>query len=158
MAKFLRSGIVWVLGVVVSIFMSVLSLEGNLTSSIDGLTIKGLKAASTTFIPVVGKALSESVSSVLGATSVIKNAIGIFGIVIVIGICALPIIKLSVLTVFYNFASAICEPIADERIVNVIEQIGSTFKIFLAIMFFVTVLFIIGLAMILKISNASIIT
>lgn len=65
LSKFLKSSIVWVLGFVITIFVSILSLEGNLTSSVDALTIKGLKAASSTFIPVVGKALGDSVDTVL---------------------------------------------------------------------------------------------
>lgn len=92
----------------------------------------------------------------MGATAVIKNAVGVVGIIVVVGICVLPIIKLAVLTVLYNFAAAICEPMADKKIVNVIEQMAGTYKVFLAIMFFVSILFIIGLAMILKISNASV--
>lgn len=57
LANFLKSSITWFLGFVITIFVSILSLEGGLTSSIDGITIKGLKAASSSFIPVVGKAL-----------------------------------------------------------------------------------------------------
>lgn len=65
LSKMLKSSIVWVLGFVLTIFVSVLSLEGTLTSSVDGLTIKGLKTASSTFIPVVGKILGDSVDTVL---------------------------------------------------------------------------------------------
>ena len=65
LSKMLKSGIVWVLGFVFTMFVSVLSLEGTLTSSVDGLTIKGLKTASSTFIPVVGKVLGDSVDTVL---------------------------------------------------------------------------------------------
>lgn len=65
LSKMLKSSIVWVLGFVLTMFVSVLSLEGTLTSSVDGLTIKGLKTASSTFIPVVGKVLGDSVDTVL---------------------------------------------------------------------------------------------
>ena len=154
LSKFLKSGITWTLGFVITIFVSILSLEGGLTSSVDGITIKGLKSASSTFIPVVGKALGDSVDTVLGATSIIKNAVGVVGIIMVVGICAIPIIKLIVITVIYHFTAAITEPLADKKIVDVIEQMAGTFKVLLGIMFFVAVLFIIGLAMTLKISNA----
>ena len=65
LSKMLKSSIVWVLGFVLTMFVSILSLEGTLTSSVDGLTIKGLKTASSTFIPVVGKVLGDSVDTVL---------------------------------------------------------------------------------------------
>ena len=73
--------------------------------------------------------------------------------IVIIGICIVPIIKLTILTVTYYFASAICEPLADKKIVSLLENIGETFKILLGIMFFVSVLLIVGLAMCLKISN-----
>ncbi len=66
----------------------------------------------------------------------------------------MPIIKLTVLTIMYHFASAICEPVADKKVISLLEQMGGTFKIMLAIMFFVAVLLIVGLAMCIKISNA----
>jgi len=75
LSKFLKSSITWFLGFIITMFVSVLSLEGGLTSSVDGITIKGIKSATSTFIPVVGKALGDSVDTVLGATSVIKNAV-----------------------------------------------------------------------------------
>lgn len=71
----------------------------------------------------------------------------------VIGICAMPIIKLTVLTALYSLSAAIAEPLADKKIVSVLEQIGGTFKVLLAIMFCIATLLIIGIAIILKISN-----
>lgn len=73
--------------------------------------------------------------------------------VIILGICIVPIIKLTLLTITYRFASAICEPIADKRIISLLEQMGDTFKVLLGIMFFVSVLFIIGISITIKISN-----
>ena len=104
-------------------------------------------------MPVVGKALGDSVDTVLGATSLLKNSIGIVGMFVIIGICAVPIIKLSLFTITYYFTSAICEPLADKKVVSLLEQMGSTFKVLLGVMFFVAVLLIIGLAMCIKITN-----
>ena len=42
-----------------------MSLEGTLTSNVDGLAAKGIKAAASSFIPVVGKALGDSVDMVI---------------------------------------------------------------------------------------------
>lgn len=155
LAKFFKSSVTWFLTLVITIFVGALSLEGTLTSSVDGITIKGIKTATSTFVPVVGKALGDSVDTVLGATSVIKNSIGFVGIIIIIGICILPIIRLSILSAMYSLLGAVSEPLADKKIVNVINQISGVFKILLGVMFFVAVLLIIGIALTLKISNAS---
>ena len=58
-----------------------------------------------------------------------------------------------VLTILYNFSAAVSEPLADKKIVNVLEQIGGTFKLLLAIMFCISTMLIIGIAIILKISS-----
>jgi len=155
LAKFFKSSVTWFLGFVITIFVGLLSLEGTITSSVDGITIKGIKSVASTFIPVVGKALGDSVDTVLGATSQIKNSVGFVGIIVVIGICISPIIKLTVLSIIYSFAGAISEPLADKRIVNVINQMSGVFKLLLGVVFFVAVLLIIGIALTLKISNAS---
>jgi len=155
LAKFFKSSVTWFLGFVITIFVGLLSLEGTITSSVDGITIKGIKSVASTFIPVVGKALGDSVDTVLGATSLIKNSVGFVGIIVVIGICISPIIKLTVLSIIYSFAGAISEPLADKRIVNVINQMSGVFKLLLGVVFFVAVLLIIGIALTLKISNAS---
>lgn len=57
LAKFVKSSIVWILGTVLTIFVSILSLEGNLTAGIDGVTAKTAKVAVSSFVPVVGKIL-----------------------------------------------------------------------------------------------------
>lgn len=118
LSKFFTSSITWFLGFVITVFVGLLSLEGTLTSSVDGITVKGIKSVASTFIPVVGKALGDSVDTVLGATTLIKNAIGFVGIIIVIGICALPIIRLTITSLLYSLVGAISEPIADKKNCN----------------------------------------
>lgn len=54
-AKFLKSGIVWFLGIVLTVFVGVISLEGTLSSSVDGITAKTTKAVVSSAVPVVRK-------------------------------------------------------------------------------------------------------
>ena len=55
LANFLKSGIVWFLGIVLTIFVGVVSLEGTMSSSIDGITAKTTKAVVSSAVPVVRK-------------------------------------------------------------------------------------------------------
>ena len=154
LAKFLKSSIVWFLGIVLTIFVGVISIEGTLASSVDGITAKTAKAAVSSLIPVVGKILGDSVDSVLGCSLVLKNALGVVGVIVIIGICAVPIIKLSILTIIYNISSAIIEPLADEKIVKLLEEFSDIFKILLGILCSVSVLLIVGTTLVIKISNS----
>lgn len=154
LSKFLKSGIVWFLGISITVFVGILSIEGTLSSGVDGIAAKTTKTVVSNFVPLVGKALGDSVDTVLGCTNILKNATGVVGIVIIIAICAVPIIKLVVFCISFQLASAISEPIADKNIVKLLSHMGDIFKILLAIMFFVAVMVIIGITIVIKISNS----
>lgn len=153
--KFLNSATIWVLGIIMTLFVTVLSLEGSLTQTVDGVTAKTTKAAVSTVIPVVGKILGDATDAVIGCAGILKNAVGFVGVIVILGICLSPIIKLTILTITYYLASALCQPIADAKIVNLLESVADTFKTLLAIIFCVTVLLIVGLTIVIKISNAT---
>ena len=153
-AKFMRSGSIWVIGVLLTIFVGVLSVEGTLSSSVDGITAKATKAAVSNFIPVVGKILGDAVDTVIGCSTILKNAVGIVGLVVIISICALPILKLTIITITYHLAAAVCQPIADGKIVKLLEEMGGTFKILLGILCAISVMLIIGITLVIKISNS----
>ena len=112
-SKFLKSGVVWFLGIVLTIFVGVVSLEGTLSSSVDGITAKTAKAAVSSVIPVVGKVLGDVVDSVLGCGVILKNAVGVVGVIVIIGICIIPVLKIATLSIMYSLASAVVQPVAD---------------------------------------------
>lgn len=152
-AKFLKSSTIWFLGLVLTIFVGVVSLEGTLSSSIDGITAKTAKSIVSSAIPVVGKILGDVIDSVLGCGVILKNAVGFLGVIVIIGICILPILKLAVLTISYKFVASISEVIADSKIVQLLEQIADIFKILLAILVSVSFMVIIGTTLLIKMSN-----
>ena len=152
-AKTFKSSVVWILGIALTIFTSVLSLESSLAGHVDKITTKTTKAVVSNAIPVVGKILSDTTEMVLGSGIVLKNAVGIIGVIVIIGICAMPIIRLAVLTVLYHILSAVCQPIADKKIVDIIEQMRDTFKVLLAMVCSISVMLIIGLTIVIKIST-----
>lgn len=119
-----------------------------------GITSKTTKAIVSSAIPVVGKILGDAVDTVVGGGIVLKNAIGLVGVIIIIGICIIPIIKLSILTIAYKLLSTLAQPIADVKIVSLLDQIGDVFKILLAILSSISFMLIIGTALVLKISNS----
>lgn len=153
LSKFLKSSSVWVIGILLTIFVGVLSIEGTLGSSVDGITAKTAKAAVSSFIPVVGKVLGDAVDTVIGCSAILKNAIGIVGVIVVIAICITPILKLVIITIIYHLTAALCEPIADSKIVSLITQMADTFKILLAILCSISVMLIIGITLVINISN-----
>lgn len=152
-SKFLKSSTVWLLGTILTIFVGVVSLEGTLSSSVDGITAKTAKAIVSSAVPVVGKILGDVVDSVLGCGVILKNAVGFVGVIIIIGICILPILKLTVLTFSYKLVESVSEVIADDKIVKLLDEIADIFKILLAILVSIMFMVIIGTTLLIKMSN-----
>ena len=154
LSKFFNSSIVWILGIVLTIFVGLASVEGSLSSTVDGITAKTTKAAVSNFIPVVGKILGDAVETVIGCGAILKNAVGIVGVIVVISICMAPIIKLAILMGMYYLCAAVCQPIADEKIIKLLDQMGDTFKILFAILCSISIMLVIGVTLVIKISNS----
>lgn len=76
------------------------------------------------------------------------------GVIVVISICILPIIKLAIMSIAFNLSAALSEPIADKKIVSVLEQMGDTFKVLLGMLCTLSVMLIIGLTLVIKITNS----
>ena len=83
-----------------------------------GITAKTTKAVVSSAIPVVGKILGDAIDTVLGCGIILKNAVGVLGVIIVVGICVMPILKLAVLTVTYKLLAVAVQPIADKKKYN----------------------------------------
>ena len=92
----------------------------------------------------------------MGCSVILKNALGIVGVIIIIGICIIPIIKLVTLMTVYYLGAALCEPIADGKIIKLLTHMGDTFKLLLAILSSVSVMLIIGITLVIKISNSGV--
>ena len=154
LSKRLKSATIWIIGIILTLFVTLVSVDGTLSSSVDAVTAKTAKAAVSNMIPVVGKILGDAVDSVIGCSSILKNAVGIVGVIIVVAISITPIIKLLILMGIYYIGAAICEPIADEKIIKLLDQMGDTFKMLLAFMCTMSFMIIIGTTLVIKISNS----
>jgi len=150
LGKLLNSLCSWTLAFIFTIFISVLAIQGALTASIDGISIRTAKFAVDTFVPIVGKMFSQSLDTIVGCALLVKNAVGAAGLIILVLICLAPAVKIFSLLFLYKLAGALLEPITDERIVESLNGIGNVLSILLitvlgiAIMFFMTVALLIA--------------
>jgi len=153
LSKYLKSFIFWFFGIVLTLFVTSITLEGTLSSSVDGITAKTAKAAVSSLIPVVGKILGDATDTVIGSMFVLKNAFGIIGIVIIILVAIKPVLDLIISMALFYLLSAVTEIIAEEKIVKIINIIAESYKALFAILISVIILFLIGITLIIKISN-----
>lgn len=140
----------WTLGIFFTIFVGVLSIQGALAASFDGISIRTAKYAVETFVPIVGGLFSKTVDMIIGCSLLVKNAVGIAGLITTVVIALYPIIKILCLIAIYKISSAILQPISDSRVSVCLNNIGSVLTILfvtvagIAIMFFLTITLLIG--------------
>lgn len=152
-AKFLKNMSLWALGIILTVFVGIVSIEGTVASTVDGVTAKTAKFLFSGGIPVVGKLLGDSVDTILGSTLIIKDSIGGVGIMVLFGVALAPIIKILVIVIIYSVTGAIIEPFADSRICKSLSETAEVGGVILGMMVTISIMFIIGTVMLLKITN-----
>ncbi|HMM21263.1 MAG TPA: stage III sporulation protein AE [Selenomonadales bacterium] len=144
-----QSGMV-VLGLVLVVFVGIITIQGIAGGVADGIALRTAKFATATFIPVVGKMFADTVEVVMGASLLLKNAIGVFGIVTVLTLCAFPLVKLASLIVIIKIAGALVQPMGDERMAKCLDSMGDNLLLVfggvlaVALMFFLAITMIVG--------------
>ena len=108
MSKIFSSVSLWTVGVVLTVFLGVLSLETSLSTSVDSLGVKTTQAAVSNFVPVVGKFFSDSFEVVVGATKIIGKTGGVIGIIGIIVVAIVPIFKLASLFLANSLYASSC--------------------------------------------------
>lgn len=122
-----------ILTLLVLSFVVYISVTGIVSSTADAATIRVAKTALSTVFPVVGSIISDAASSVLAGASVLKNAIGVFGMLAVIAICLLPFLNLGAHYILYKAASKLSATISGARISKLVSSIGTAFGLVMSL-------------------------
>ncbi len=143
LTKLLNQIVLWCQGIIITIFIGIVTVRGINSSTIDAVTAKTAKFAVDNFIPIVGKALSDAVSTAAGYSIIIKNALSSLGLFIIIIIVIFPIIKLFIISMLYKFSAALIEPISDSRIVSSITSAGDSLILIMSCVISISFMFFI---------------
>ena len=117
-SEFLSSVFKWVVGFVFTMFGAFLTIQGISVARYDGISIKATKFAVKSYIPLIGGYLSDGLDLILCSSVIIKNAIGLVGLVLILLTIISPIIKIVVLKFGLQLVSAILEPIGNSGVSN----------------------------------------
>lgn len=107
----LRELIGWLISkslrVMVYVYLAFLSVTGVVGGAADAVAVKTTKAAMSGMVPVVGGMISDASETILASASVIKNSIGVFGMIAVLAICILPFLNVGVQYLLLKVTAAI---------------------------------------------------
>lgn len=143
LTKLINQWALWIQGIIMTIFIGVVSIRGISSKTIDHVTVKTAKYAVDNFVPVVGKCLSDAIASVAGYSILLKNSLSVLGLIMVIVVVAFPVIKLFVMAMLYKFTAAMIEPISDKKFVNCITTAGDSLILIMSCLVSVSVMFFI---------------
>jgi len=141
----------WITAVVFTMFLSVISVKGSITTSVDSAVVKTTQTAVSNFIPVVGKFVSDSLESIMGATEVIGKAAGIIGIIVMIIVSLVPIIQMLIIFISHKVLAALTETIIDNKnVIGIIDSFSETYKVLLGVLIGILALFIMSSGVLIK--------
>ncbi len=107
-----------------SLFAGILGISSFAATSFDSLAARGVKFAVSASVPVVGGSISEAMSSVAESAMLLKNAVGIAGVIMLFAIFMMPLLKIWALSLAFNLTAAFTAPVAEKRTVEVIRNLG----------------------------------
>lgn len=132
-----------------SIFTGILALQNIVSSKADSMATNTLKLSISSFVPIVGNAISDAFTTMYGCIDLLKVGVGAFGI-IAGSIILLPSI---IECLIWNCLLSICEFIADilelKKIKNLFKSINNVISISFAIILYVAMILIVSTAIIL---------
>ncbi|MDO7905171.1 stage III sporulation protein AE [Paenibacillus sp. JX-17] len=156
LANLLRNVSVGLLGVMLTIFLGVISVQGLTGSVTDGVTIRAAKYVTGSFVPVVGKALADATDTVLSASLLVKNAVGLAGVLILLFLCAFPALKILTLALIYKITAAVMQPMGDTPVVECLEAIGKSMVFVFAALAAVGLMFFLAVTILLTAGNLTV--
>lgn len=148
--KLIKKTVISVLSFTATLYVSFLGIKSTLSSAADSVAAKGIKLIISSAVPVVGGALSEAYSGIIGSLALVKSTVGVFGIISVAAITLPSMIQL----IFWVFALKICAAAGSvfmqSETSNLLEALSSALVLMNVVLIFNGVLFIISMALLLN--------
>ncbi|MBP0724417.1 stage III sporulation protein AE [Bacillus sp. RG28] len=153
LANLIRNTAVGVLGIFLTVFLGVLSVQGMTTAVTDGVAVKTAKFVSSNFIPVVGKVFADVTDTVISASLLLKNTVGIVGLVVLLGIIVFPAIKILTVALIFKFSAAVLQPVGSKQIISTIDVIGKSVIYLFVCLSIVSLMFFLSMTLIIAAGN-----
>ncbi len=147
LAGLFSSAISWLLKSLLAAVIGFNVIQGLIVPVADQVKRSTLLKASEA-LPGVGDALGGVTETILGAGVLLKNAIGVSGLIVVLIICAVPFLKLLVITAVFKVGAAALQPISDKRFIECISASAKSAAMLLQTVFVGAVLFLLSITIV----------
>lgn len=156
LAGLLKGVAMALMGLLSTIFLGVMAIQGVAGAVGDSVTFRTAKFATDTFIPVVGGVFSDALEAVIRSSLLMKNAVGIAGVLIIIMIVAIPLVKIVIIAFIYKLAGAVIQPVGEEKISDCLNGLGNSLLTVFGAVATVGLLFFFALAIVVGLGNITV--
>lgn len=127
-ATLFKSIALWISGAVFTVFSGIITVQGLSSGVSDGMSIRSVKYALSSAVPVIGGSVSESIGAVIAGASAMKSASGIMGIIVIGYILFTPTVNLLVYSFGLKILSAVISPFAGTKTVIMVKNASECIK------------------------------
>ncbi len=149
MAGLLKQVVGWGLAGILTLYGSLVAIQGVTGAVIDGAATKTAKVAMNTLIPVAGKYMADATDTIINCALIIKNTAGAATMMVTLAACLVPILKIFVIILLYRFAAAIIEPVAEDRMFHCLTDVSNCMKTMLGVVGAAVFMFLLSIGVLL---------
>jgi stage III sporulation protein AE len=153
LAQLLRNISIGLLGTFLTVFLGVISVQGASAAVSDGMAIRTAKFVTGNFIPVLGRMFTDATDTVISASVLLKNTVGIIGVATLLFIAAFPAIKVLTLAFIYKFTAALLQPLGGGPIIKCLDIISKSVIYIFAALAIVSLMFFLSITVIIAAGN-----
>ena len=146
-AELIETVVSWTLKTLLAGVVGLNVIQGLLSPAIDAVK-RSIITKGTGAIPIIGDAIGGTVEVVFGTAVLIRNGIGVVGMIVCLVICLAPLIQMAVTALLYQVIAALIQPISDKRMVDCVSSIADGSKMLLRIVFTTAMLFLLTIAVV----------
>jgi len=147
--SFLNSLFKWTIGIVFTVFMGFASLQGLTAGTIDGFSIKTAKYTLKNSIPIVGGYMSDGVFIILAGCNLIKNAVGLGGLLLLASSVIAPILEIIIFSLVLKLTAGLIEPLGNSQLASLVGALAKNLQMLVAMLATISFMYILltGLVM-----------
>ncbi|MEH7120548.1 stage III sporulation protein AE [Neobacillus vireti] len=153
LAALLRNWSIGLMGLFLTVFLGVISVQGASAAVTDGVAIRTAKFVTGNFIPVIGRMFTDATDTVVSASVLLKNTVGIAGVAILLIIVAFPALKILMISFIYKFAAAILQPLGGGPVIKCLDIISKSVIYVFAALAIVSLMFFLSITVIVAAGN-----
>ena len=140
---FLQGTFKWSIGLLFTLFLGFITIQGISASAVDGLSIRTAKYTIKSYVPIVGGYVSDGLSIIMASSMLIKNAVGTAGLLLILFSVISPVISLILFMLSLRFMAGIIEPVGDRKTANFVSDISKSMSMLIALIVAVSFMYMV---------------